>query len=570
MVSLIPLLLQHLALYRIPYTSKSLRKLDWHSQFHMEIKEINSRIAALFLAFLFPFISFSQALDSSHLPIVVINTNGNEIQDEPKILVQMGIINNASGTNHLTDPFNGYEGHVGIEFRGNSTQGFDKKSYSVETRDANGNDINAALLGMPAEEDWILYGSPIDKTHIRNVLSFELWRKMGYWASRTRYCELVLNGDYRGTYVLMEKVKRDSVRLDIAKLRPDEIKGDDLTGGYLIRMDWPEAEGWWSKYNSMGGESLYYQFSYPKAENIASEQKLYIRQYIKTFEDALFSPSFFNQSGQRYSELIDISTFADLFIINELSRSVDAYKISSYIHKDKDSKGGLLKAGPVWDFNLAYGNTAYCGGAKTAGWTYLQRDQGCDDLFLMPLWWERMMEDCEFRDTLYNRWTRHRDSFLNEAFLFSFIDEQTERLGPAIERNFDRWDHLGDNLWDDPEPIPSTYAGEIERLKEWLSKRIAWLDRQLEGECIPPDPILINSGGVLVFPNPFTESISIQLEEQEEAIVELFDITGRLLRQIDMEDTEILLNNLAGLAAGVYIIRLSKGEFMHVEKIVKQ
>lgn len=199
----------------------------------------------VWVSIFFPLLTtFAQSFDSSHLPILIINTGDADIQDDPKIAVRMGIIDNPLGINHLSDPFNGYDGKVGIEFRGNSTQDFDKRSYSIELWDENGQDQDASLLGMPAEEDWVLYGSPIDKTHIRNVLSFDLWRKMGYWASRTRYCEVVLDGAYQGIYVLMEKIKRDAMRLDIAKLTDKDLAGDDLTGGYIIRMDWPEDEGW--------------------------------------------------------------------------------------------------------------------------------------------------------------------------------------------------------------------------------------------------------------------------------------------------------------------------------------
>ena len=166
----------------------------------------------------FAFISYLQGQNftSSSLPIVVINTNGNTIEDDPKVAVDIGIIDNGPGNlNYLTDPYNAYNGHCGIEFRGNSTQGFDKKTYSIELWTSAGLDTSASILGLPKEEDWILHANHVDKTFLRNTLSYHIWRKIGYWSSNTIYVELVLDGDYRGLYTLMEKNKRDNNRVDI-------------------------------------------------------------------------------------------------------------------------------------------------------------------------------------------------------------------------------------------------------------------------------------------------------------------------------------------------------------------
>ena len=160
----------------------------------------------------FAFIPYLQGQNftSSSLPIVVINTNGNTIEDDPKVAVDIGIIDNGPGNiNTIGDPFTDYNGNCGIEFRGNSTQGFDKKNYSIELWTNAGADTSAILLGLPKEEDWILHASHVDKTFIRNALSYNIWREIGYWAANTKYVELVIDGDYRGLYILMEKNKRD-------------------------------------------------------------------------------------------------------------------------------------------------------------------------------------------------------------------------------------------------------------------------------------------------------------------------------------------------------------------------
>ena len=132
-----------------------------------------------------------------------------QIVDEPKVPARMGLIDNGEGVrNNLSDPFNAYDGAIGIELRGSSSMFFPKKSYTVETRDDQGKDRDVELLGLPEEEDWVLHGPYSDKSLMRNVLTYELARRLGSYASRTRFVEVVLNGGYVGVYVLMEKIKR--------------------------------------------------------------------------------------------------------------------------------------------------------------------------------------------------------------------------------------------------------------------------------------------------------------------------------------------------------------------------
>ena len=227
---------------------------------------------------------------SSNLPIVVINTNGQEIPDEYKITADMGIIYNGEGVrNNLTNPYNNYNGKIGIEIRGSSSQGFPKKQYSLETRDLAGNDLNVSLLGFPEESDWILFAPYNDKSLMRDVLAYKIANSMGRYASRSKYCEVVLNNEYIGVYVLFEKVKRDANRVNIKKLESSDISGDALTGGYIIKIDKTDGEnndGWYSTYlpYPQAPYSVFYQYHYPKPDNIVQQQKDYIQNKIFQFE----------------------------------------------------------------------------------------------------------------------------------------------------------------------------------------------------------------------------------------------------------------------------------------------
>ena len=162
----------------------------------------------LLLIIILPVLSFGQDF-RSNLPIIVISTNRNNIVDDPRIISDMGIIYNHSNLNNLSDPYNNYNGPISIELRGSSSQDvFPKKSYSLETQTLNGDNNNVSLLGMPKENDWILYGAYSDKTLLRNNLTYKLARQMGHYAPKSMYCELFINTEYLGIYMLTEKIKQ--------------------------------------------------------------------------------------------------------------------------------------------------------------------------------------------------------------------------------------------------------------------------------------------------------------------------------------------------------------------------
>ena len=417
---------------------------------------------------------------ASNLPIVVINTNSQTILDDPRIVCDMGIIDNGFGTiNLISDPFNDYNGKISIEYRGSSSQSFPKKPYALETQDLIGNNNNVSLLGMPVENDWILYAPYSDKALMRNFLTFDLGRKMGHYAPRTVYCELVINGDYKGIYILMEKIKRDNDRVDIAKLDADDLAGDSLTGGYIIKVDKYTGTGgvdWLSDFPNIGGGSLYIQYHYPQATALQPQQLDYIEHYVDSFEYALNGPNF-TDTSIGYAKYIDVNSFIDFYIINELSKNIDGYRLSTYMHKDKESKGGKLTMGPFWDFNLAFGNANYCSGGITSGW---EVNGGCGDS--NPFWFERLLDDTLYQNKLKCRWEYLRVRSFHQDSLFNFIDSVALYLDDAQQRNFQQWPTLGTYVWPNYY-VGSTYQDELNFFKTWIGDRLVWIDNNLGGNC---------------------------------------------------------------------------------------
>lgn len=517
---------------------------------------------------------------SSNLPIVVINTGGVNIPSEPKIVAFMGIIYNGVGLrNYVTDAFNNYNNKIGIESRGSSSSSFPQTSYNFETRDINGTQKDTTILGMPAEHDWILYAPYDDKTCIRNVLSYDIANKTGHYASRTRYCELVLDGQYKGIYVVMEKVKRNANRVNISKILPTDITGDGLTGGYIIKVDRDDGPGsyWTSSHPALNGSNVNFVHVYPKNGTIVTQQRTYIQNYIDTLENVLAGSSF-TDPVNGYRKYISVKSFIDFFILNEVSKNVDGYRLSTFFYKDKQSKGGKLKAGPAWDFNLAWWNADYCDGSLSTGWMYDFSNVCPFDDSQPNFWWKRLLDDSTYTAELKCRWLELRATTLNILNLNNYIDSLAANLDEAQTRHFTVWPILGQYTWPNPSPLPSNYPGEIASLKSWMADRISWMDANLPGTCttLGMTQNAINEQNVAVYPNPFANSFSINLYLKHAAKLKITvtDMLGRNIKYSNLELTsgantiEMAIEE-ANMQKGIYILTVFSEEGTVTKKLTR-
>ncbi len=526
--------------------------------------------------------SHGQTLTSSNLPIIKISTAGADIPDEPKITATMKVIFNGAGVrNNTSDVANNYDGKIGIEIRGSSSQGFEKKQYAIELRDANGNGVGVSLLGMPEEEDWVLFGPYNDKSLMRDALAYKLGRDMGRYAPRTRFCEVILNNSYMGIYTLVEKIKRDENRLDIAKLNPDETSGDDLTGGYIIKVDKSSGnsgEGFVSSIpppNRSGDQQIYFQYEYPKFDEIVPAQKNYIQNYVHSFESALNGPNYKDPSVG-YGKYIDVGSFIDFLIVQEVSKNVDGYRLSTFMHKQKDSDGGKLAMGPLWDFNLGFGNADYCTTGSTPGFAYDFNDVCNGDYWLIPFWWDRLLTDESFRDRLGGRWAGLRNDKFQTSVIHEYIDSVATALNESKTRNFQKWNVLGQYIWPNYY-VGNTYSEEVEWLKSWVTDRMIWLD-----DSFPEyNPTAVNEDELSVsfnsYPNPFKEEIIIQYlaDKPTTVSVEIMDMLGRKVvsmnHSFDHKESHRLQFNETAIEPGVYLLRLTQqGQYVYTSKMIKR
>ena len=503
----------------------------------------------------------------SRLPLLVIETGGQTIDDDFKIVAQLKVIDNGPGM--LNDRFQqatGYDGKIGIEIRGQSSQMFPKKSYSIELRTKLGVDTSASLFGMPAEEDWVLYAPYSDKTMLRNALTFHLGSRMGEWQPGNRWCEVYLDGDYRGIYQLMESIKRDSNRVDISKLRPDEISGDDLTGGYIFKAD---------KIDNYGSDEFFqvkpsvhfensddYRFTYvyPKHDEIVAAQKAYLRKYLTDLENSLNGSSF-SDPAAGFRKYLDVSSFVDFQIIQELVNNVDGYRFSTFFHKDKDSDGGKLHAGPLWDFDLCYGNEDYTDfNLATDIWLYPKfQDQYGGRMH----WWARLMEDLGYRAVFISRWKDLRKQSFHTDSIMTFLDSTIEYLGEAVERNFERWPVIGEYVWPNYF-IGETYEDEVVYLKEWIEARVNWMDANIMlAENVSEN---YAKEEILVFPNPASDQINLYfyLVFPGEIRIGIYDLLGRKVfdKELLQESAgyQFISLDINQLARGYYVLQVFKGD----------
>jgi hypothetical protein len=446
----------------------------------------------ILVTFLLVFVNaHSQVFTDSNLPIVIINTDINtgtnqpyEILDDPDVLGTMKIIKHPDGTrNYLTDQntpaFLNYNGRLAIQIRGSSSQALDKKGYKVTTVLAdNVTNNNVSLLGMPAENDWVLNGLAFDPSLIRDYLAYNLSRQMGNYAPRTQYCELVINGEYRGLYLLQEKIKADSNRVNVLKITNTDNAGENLTGGYITKADKltggdPIA---WSTV-PYAGETVNYVHDLPKPEDVTAQQDTYIHSQFTNLQTAITANNSSLLNG--YTTTIDVPTFIDFMISNEFSANVDGYQLSTYFHKDRNGK---LRAGPIWDFNLTLGNDLFLWGfdrSKVDTWQFTNDDNEGSKF------WTDLFNNPTFKCYLSKRFNQLTQAGqpMNITVVNTFIDNTVSLISEAMVRENERWNTIPNN------PL------EIANIKTFIVNRISWMNGHLIGfsACnnVPVPPLVI-------------------------------------------------------------------------------
>ncbi|MEU1887852.1 CotH kinase family protein [Micromonospora rifamycinica] len=366
---------------------------------------------------------------------------------------------------------------IGYHLRGTSSSLFDKAPYRVEFRDNEDDDVDLPVLGMPAESDWVLRGPYTDKALIREALTFDLAREMGFPAPRYAFVEFYHNvadrpvgaEDYQGVYLVVETIKNAKNRLDLKKLDPDDVTLPAISGGYIVKFEWLTAEEPTLPCTGRSATCWHY-LEVVDPSPLPPEQQAWLTGHLQQFNDVLQSRHFADPTTG-YPAWIDVGSFVDSFILNELTRNFDAYARSSYFHKDR---GGKITAGPLWDLDLTYG----VGGGDNldpAGWQYEQQRWPRPNN-----WMNRLVTDPAFMASVRTRWAELRQGPLSPAQLDTRVARLTAPLAGAADRNFQRWPNLTtEKIGPIVTPTADTWQGQVSYLRDWLARRVAWLDANL-------------------------------------------------------------------------------------------
>lgn len=503
--------------------------------------------------------------ESSNIPIIMINTLGQTIVQNTKIDALMDVkYYGPDSLTYVSDSANEYSGHIGIEIRGATSAGYPQTPYNIETRTETGANNNVPILGMPPENDWVLLSNYNDRSLIRNTLAFKLFEEMGNYGVRTRLCEVMVDSSYQGIYVFGEKLKQDNNRVDIAKLLPADTVGDELSGGYILEQNyWNTNNSFLSNFSPIDHPEfdVHFVYKYPKADIINEPQKEYIAAYVDSLETALYSENF-TDPITGYRKYLDVPSFIDYFLVNELSRNNDGFKKSVFFHKDKFSNGGKMKAGPVWDFDWAWKNLYSCSifeNTDGSGWAHHINDCPTDNYSCG--WYIRLLQDSTFANELRCRYEDFRLTMLDTASIFNYIDGINSLVQNEQARHFQKWPIMGIS---GPAPeigeIATTYSAELDTLKSWITIRLNWLDENIPGLCsvISKKDEQLVSTSLQYYPNPTNGPVRFEgfPENCSHLILSIYDNMGKKIDNLQIKNSQLQFD-YHFISKGIFFFTLS-------------
>ena len=444
----------------------------------------------------------NSANTETNLPILVIRTTSSGLPGwadgqpgagvspaKTKTSADMKLIWNPNGVNKLSDIDNNnqgdniaYDRRVRINFRGSTSRTMAKRSLAISAGKKDiviGGDTDGfkkdkfSFFGGPEEKDWILYSAYQDKSMMRNKLAMDLWSSLGYWAATCTYVEVYIDGKYQGVYVFMDKFERSGDRINVTKQPKSDPDGSKT--GYVLKFDKVDLSdpGTWyrgdvpaikalnnNKCGNDGGcgdpaasnTKQGWEIAYPDPEeDLTPEESTYIKNWLTNFEVELYNA--YTGNGVTYEEVfeeyLDLQSFADFMILEELARNTDGYRASMYFSKDVDGK---LKCVAPWDFEMGFGNSRTHGGTLTNIWQYSYGyDESCHDLhggdnepyYPIPFWWKALMNSDCFKKALKERWEELSATGkpLNKDVIWEHINSMATKLtaNNANERENSKW-----------------------------------------------------------------------------------------------------------------------------------
>lgn len=441
------------------YENPTRKRVQQHLTYNTQVEDVN--------------LSISADTFSSRLPVININTNGQTIPGRREELHTKDIVNTyiqadiqimeKEGVLHTLQSQPDVESKADIRVRGNSSRSFSKPGYLLKFTDGAGNKTDYAVMGMEADSTWVLHGPYLDKTLMRNYMWYNKAGQIMEWAPDVRFCEVFLNGDYQGVYVMAEQISAGEGRVRIA-----ESKSNTGVASYILCVDRDsindkEILNNFTAYTKKLSNRI--EIKYPGESKITSEAVEYIEMDFSRFEKALYS---FDYDSTRfgYNTFIDVDNFVDYFIINEVTQNTDAGIYSTYFYKNMGDK---LKMS-VWDFNNCCDNYIEYQ-SDVSGYTMQNR-----------VWFFMLMKDEHFVDKIITRYRSLRKTILSDEAMREDIRQQREYLGYAILRNDKVWgsSYKYNLLQGGEDRHIGSYEEAITQYENHLISRLHWMDEHIE------------------------------------------------------------------------------------------
>ena len=358
---------------------------------------------------------------------ILRNDKDRPVVNNEMVTASVEFFTNPHGNNHLTDEPDVSEKAL-FRIRGNSSRHFEKKSYLLKFTKENGIDgLDVSLDGMAADNNWVLHGPILDRTLLRNYLCYNLAGEIMDYVPEVRFCELFLNGEYQGVYVLIEKINyNENGRCNITKTDPDLAETS-----FILCLDTGDTDPFYRldtffDYTGKRGLSTrlyeFFEIVYPN-DTLTQAQKEYIGSEISHLEKAMSS---FDSADSKlgYSAYLDVDSFVDFFVLNEFMMNADAGRLSTYFCKDLRGKISIIG----WDYNNTFNN-------------YFIDLQEVEEILSTNKWYVCLLRDEKFVKQVVDRYHELRETILSDEYLENYIAQAVEYLGPAIDRNNERWGH---------------------------------------------------------------------------------------------------------------------------------
>lgn len=416
----------------------------------------------------------------THLPLVIIETDGEYIPGEPikdetgkrigytttnegekMQTCKISVMSDDSHNHHPSDTPD-LESDIRIRIRGRSSRSFDKKGYLIRLIDDNGKYQDKEMMGMGAHYEWALHGPFLDKSLIRNYMWYNIGGEIMSYAPNVRFCEVIKDGEYQGLYVMTETITRgEDCRLKIS----EPIKGSNKTG-YVLRLDSGSETRMknletFTRYSYRRKQVI--DIQYPRLGDLTREMAQAINDDFSDFEKSLYSYDY-DTDEYGYQHDIDVDSFVNYFIINEFTQNYDAGWLSTYAYRNIGGKISMV----IWDFNSA------C--------DYYNHPRNIKEFQIhQNVWYFMLTKDEHFTDKIIKRYKDLRKTYLSDEYLNNYIDETVAYLGDAIDRNFEVWGYtFNENMIEGDNRNVRSHQQAISQIKEYIKKRGSWLDKNIE------------------------------------------------------------------------------------------